>query len=353
MAIPAAPTNMILQTANAQNLVSWNAAVGATSYSIQRSTDGINYSNLATSTLPKYLDSTVSVGIEYWYQVASVNGSGTSPYSQPSQAPYSLIPAPTSEMALATLRLACQQKADRVGSNFITPQEWNQFINLGMYELYDILITVYEDYYLAPLAQFITNGSDYLYNLPDGAATFTNGYTGNGTFVAPPLYKLLGVDLGLSNANNAWVTIDRFNFNDRNQFVYPNTASTIYGVFNLRYRVLGKQIEFIPTPSAGQPIRYWYIPRLPELLQDTDITTLGQSGWLNYVIVRVAKYALDKEESDSSKLDAELVWLKSRIEESASNRDAGKPDTITNVRLNGGWNSMTNGYGYNGPLGGF
>lgn len=353
MAIPAAPTDVSLQTANAQNLISWNLSVGASSYSVQRSTDGVTYSIIGSPTTNTYLDTTVTVGTQYWYQVAAVNIDGTSVYTSPSQEPFTLIPAPISEMSLASLRLASQQKADRVGSNFVTKQEWNTFISLAMYELYDILIAVYEDYYLAPLAQFTSNGSTYLYPIPDGFISFTNGITGSGTFVAPPLYKLLGVDLALSNANNAWVTVDRFNFNDRNQFVYPNTASTIYGVFNLRYRQLGQYIEFIPTPSAGQPIRLWYVPKLPQLLQDTDITTLGISGWLQFVIVRAAKYALDKEESNTAPLDAELVWLKQRIEESASNRDAGKPDTITNVRLNGAWGTLTAGWGYNGPIGGF
>lgn len=352
MATPAAPNNVTLQTANAQNLIIWNAAAGATSYSIQRSLDGVNYTTLDTATLPKYLDTAVSVGVQYWYQVASVNTSGTSYYSQPSILPYSLIPAPVAEMSLATLRLTAQQKADKINSGFITDQEWNQFIGLAMYELYDLLITTYEDYYLAPLAQFNTNGTSYFYPLPDGATTYTNSVSQQ-SYVAPAFYKLVGVDLGLNSANNAWVTVDKFNTNDRNQFVYPNTASTIYGVFNLRYRVFGTNIEFIPTPSAGQPIRIWYVPRLPQLLQDTDLSTIGYSGWLQYAIVRAAKYALDKEESDTSKLDAELSFLKGRIEESAANRDTGKPDTITNVRLNGAWGTMSGGYGNGGPIGGY
>jgi hypothetical protein len=121
----------------------------------------------------------------------------------------------------------------------------------------------------------------------------------------------------------------------------------------MQYRVTGSNIEFIPTPAANQSIRLWYVPRLTELLQDTDITTTGISGWIEYVIVRAAKYALDKEESDSAKLDAELTFLKSRIEESASNRDAGQPDTISNTRSSRGWGSNGTGSGWNGPVGGY
>jgi len=348
MAAPGIPTNFTLQTGNQQNYLLWDISAGATSYTVQRSTDGVNFTTLASPVTFSYLDTAVTIGTQYWYQVRANNLSGSSGYT----APLSIIPAPTAEMSLSQLRYTCQEKADRVNSNFVTLPEWNTFINLAMYELYDLLVTTYEDYFLAPLAQFTTNGNTYFYQLPDGQTTFTNSISGQ-SYIAPPLYKLVGVDLGLSTANNAWVTVDKFNTNDRNQFVYPNTASTIYGVFNLRYRMFGNQIEFIPTPSANQPIRLWYIPRLPQLLQETDITTLGNSGWLQYAIVRAAKYALDKEESDTSKLDAELLFLKARIEEAASNRDAGKPDTITNVRLNGQWGSMTGNYGSNGPIGGY
>jgi hypothetical protein len=118
----------------------------------------------------------------------------------------------------------------------------------------------------------------------------------------------------------------------------------------MRYRVMGSKLTFIPTPSGNQTIRLWYIPRLAELLQDTDTTTTGVSGWVEYVIVRAAKYALDKEESDTTKLDQEILFLKQRIEESAANRDAGTPDKISDSRMT----SYGSGFGdRNGSSGGF
>ncbi len=347
MAIAGIPTGFSVQTGNQQNYLLWSITAGATSYSIQRSTDGVTYSVLATPTSFQYLDTAVTIGTQYWYQVASVNLSGTSSYTSP----LSVIPAPNAEMSLAQLRLTVQQKADKVNSDFVTLPEYTTFINLAMYELYDLLITVYEDYYVADPVHFTVNGSQANYPLPNGTLTFQN--TANANVVAPPFYKLLGVDLSLNSANNAYVTVDKFNFVSRNRFVYPNTASTIYGVFNLQYRILGNQIRFIPTPSANQIIQLWYIPRLAQLLQETDLTTIGVSGWLDYVIVRAAKYVLDKEESDTTKLDQEIAFLRTRIEETAANRDAGRPDTISDVRQNGQWGSMSGGYGASGPLGGF
>lgn len=347
MAIPATPTQstFAVSTGNGQNYVACALVPTATSYAIQRSVDGITYTTVSSPTLPQYLDTAVTLGTQYWYQMAAVNTSGTSTYTTPIM----VIPAPTAEMTLFQLRLSAQQRADRVNSNFVTIAEWNSYLNQAMFELYDLLVTVYEDYFLAPSASFISNGADYFYPLPNGSNTFTN-QTGN-TFTPQAFYKLTGVDLAINSANNAFVTVDSFNFADRNNYVYPNSSSSIYGVFNLRYRLMGNQIEFIPTPSAGQIIRLWYIPRLSQLLQDTDTTSISISGWIEYVIVRAAYLALAKEESDTTQMEGQLLALKQRIEETASNRDAGRPQQISNTRSEngrGGWGS-----GFNGPIGGY
>lgn len=343
MALPGIPSGFLVQQGNGQVGLSWSLTAGATSYQIQRSTDGVTYSNYASVSVNTYIDTAVTVGSNYFYQVASVNISGTSAYT----VPQSIVPTQPGQMSLGQVRLAAQQRADRVNSNFVTTSEWNSYITQAMYELYDLLITCDEAYYVAPTAGFISDGTTYLYPLPDGIRTFT-GPSGS-PIVAAPFYKLMGVDMGLSNANNAWVTVNRFNFIDRNKFLYPNSASTIYGVFNCQYRIVGNSIEFIPVPSGNQPFRLWYIPRLRTPLQDTDLID-GVSGWLEYVIVRAAKYALDKEESDTTKLDAELLFLVKRIEETAVNRDIGQADTISDTRLqNGFWNG---GWG-RGPIGGF
>lgn len=286
----------------------------------------------------------MTLGTQYFYKVASVNGDGTSPYT----AAQSVVPSPTAEMSLGELRTRCQQRADRLNSNFVTLPEWNFFINQAMFELYDLLVTTYEDYFIATPALFSVTGNTFLYPLPDGSTSFTN--MSGASFVAAPFLKLVGVDLALNTSANGFVTVNKFNFSDRNRFVYPNSTSTIYGVFNLQYRLMGNNIEFIPTPSAGQQIRLWYIPRLTELLADNDLTTIGFSGWLQYVIIRAAKYALDKEESDTTKLDQELAFLIKRIEASAMNRDAGNPDKISDVRsansngVTGGWEGFKGGW---------
>lgn len=341
--MPSTPLSFFVQTANAQNLVSWAITATATSYIVQRSLDGVTFTTVATISgsplATNYLDSTVSSGIAYWYQVAASNGSGTSAYTVAQM----VVPSMSGELSLGSIRLQAQQRADRVNSNYVTLPEWNNYINQAMFELYDLLVTVYEDYFIATPAQFLTNGSTFQYSLPDGVTSFVNGLTFQPGYIAPPFYKLWGVDLAVNTANNAYVTLNKFNPIDRNRYVYPNSASTIYGVYNMQYRLIGNKIEFIPVPAGNQIIRLWYIPRLTQLLQDTDVTTQGISGWIEYVIVRAAKYALDKEESDTTQLNTELVALDARIKASAMNRDAGQPDVVSDIRKGGYYGG--NGFG--------
>lgn len=344
MAIPYQPQNLDAQQADGNILLTWTASLGATGYKIQRSADGVNFTDLATTGVAtQYLDSLPGIGTMYYYQVAATNGSGTSTYSSIVQ----MVAAPPSEMSLFELRLRAQQCADRVNSQFVTTSEWNSFLRLAMYELYDILIMSYEDLFASSFVFINTNGSTQNYPIPDGATNYLGGIYPNGAgSPSPAFYKLAGMDLGINTSNNAWVTLLKFDFIERNKYVYPNSTSTIYGVYNMRYRLMGNFVNIIPTPAGNQQIRMWYSPKLPALLQDSDLTTLGYSGWLRYPIVRAAKYALDKEEgSDTSKLDQELLFLKTRIEEASQNRDAGIADTISPTRMDPLYGGMGFGSG--------
>ncbi len=331
MAVPYQVQNLTAEQADGNILLTWTPSLNVTGNIIQRSTDGVNFTTLDTvGIVNNYLDELPGVGIVYYYQVAATNADGTSVYSTIVQ----MVAAPPSEMSLGELRLRSQQTADRVGSKFVSTSEWNAFLRLAMYELYDILITSYEDLFASKHVFITTNGTTQNYPVPDGATNYLGGtYGGASGDPAEAFYKLAGMDLGVNTSNNAWVTLLKFDFIERNRYVYPNSTSTIYGVYNMRYRLMGNFVNIIPTPSGNQQIRMWYSPKLPALLQDNDITTLGYSGWLRYPIVRAAKYALDKEEgSDTSKLDQELGFLKQRIEQASQNRDAGVPDTISNTR---------------------
>lgn len=346
MAAPGLVRNFYVTQGNGKVFLQWDILAGATSYQIQRSTDGVTFSNYTAPVTNYYLDIAVTLGTQYFYKVAAINGSGTGIYVNPQ----SIIPTMGGEMSLSELGTRCRQRADRLNSNFVTLPEINSYINQSLSELYDLLISVYEDYYKAPNAIFYSvGGNQQQYPMPDGVTQF---YMNDGStlFTPAPIYKLLGLDLGLNVSNNGWVTVDKFNFARRNQFFYPNTSSTIYGVFNCQYRWMGTKLELIPVPSASQPFRIQYIPRLAQMLAPTDITTTSISGWLEYVITDVAIKILQKEESPVDILAAQKMALMERIKTSAPNKDAGRPDSISDTRSSHGYDGSGYGGGFHGGI---
>ena len=330
--IPGLPNNIVLQTGNGQNLVSWSIVAGATSYSVQRSIDGVNFSIVGNPSTNQYLDTTVLIGVSYYYQVASINASGTSGYSQ--SYPVSIVPCLPGQINLGYLRYQAQLRADKLNSQFITTDEWNIYINKSMFRLFDILVTKYgDDFVVASPWTFSTTGAKN-YPLPDGSTTYTvNGVT------PPAVYKMLGVDCGVAVGNNAWVTLPRYNWIDRNRFIYPQLQANALGVFNLSYRQMGNQLYMIPNPTAGQYIQIWYVPIMTMLLRDTDMLSFSISGWDEYVVVDAAIKALTKEESfeQANALKEERAMLIEAIETTAANRDVGQPNTISDTRSNTGF----------------
>lgn len=327
---PSIPTNFVVQQANGSVFLTWNISTGSINYPIQRSTDGVSFTFLAAPSVTNYLDSTVTVGVTYYYRVAASDNSGTSEYTRAQ----SIVPAGSADLSLGQIRLMAQQRADMVNSDFVSTSEWNSYITQSYFELYDLLVTAYEDYFVASPYQFQTDGSSNQYTLPSN------------------FYKLMGVDLGLAPSGNAWVTLKKFNFISRNRYVFPQLGNSYLGVNNLRYRLVGNTIEFIPTPSSGQFIRVWFVPKLTQPVKDSDILS-GVSGWLEYVIVDAAIKALQKEESDTTILMLQKQALKRRIEESSVNRDQGEPDTISDIKT---FSERFGGYGApngDGPYGGY
>lgn len=181
-------------------------------------------------------------------------------------------------VTLGSIRAQAQERADMINSSFLSTSEWNANIARSYKELYDLLVGAYgNDYYVNVPVTFTTDGTTYLYSLPDGSTTFTNAITGSTSYVAPAFYKLLGVDLAISPGSpSSYVAIKPFNFAERNRYAVPNLQS-FYGITNLRYRLNGDKIWFTPTPAAGQTIQLWYIPRPSNIQQETTVTTSSSS----------------------------------------------------------------------------
>ncbi len=101
---PPAPTSVTATASGSSQItLSWTGSTGATSYSVMRSTTSGNEASLATVTgttdqTYTYSDTTVSADHTYYYEVAAVNGSGTSSNS----AEVSATPVPQAPIGLTT-----------------------------------------------------------------------------------------------------------------------------------------------------------------------------------------------------------------------------------------------------------
>jgi len=166
--IPPAPTSSAAFAGNNQVVLRWPAAPGATSYRILRSTaSGSGYSLLAsgitgpvsgsTADTASYTDPTAANGTTYYYEVQSVNPSGTSAAStQTSATPSSSAPAsPTAPSGLTA-----------TSGNFQVVLSWTASANAA--------------YYL--IERSPTSGGPYtIINSNTTGTTFTDPGRSNGT----------------------------------------------------------------------------------------------------------------------------------------------------------------------------
>lgn len=344
------PENVVLQTGNGVNFITWQPVVGATGYTVQRSTDGVNFTTVGSPSVNTYLDSSVTLGINYYYQVGSLPAFSPTPVYVASY-PVSITPCPKGQINLGYIRYLSQLRADKLNSQFLTTDEWNSNINQSIYELYDILVTKYGDnYFFAPPVIITTTGASS-YPLPDGTL-----YGG-----APACYKLSGCDFNLTGAqsgiNQGWVTMGRFNWSDRNKYtVWLGQQAVFSNWVAPAYREMGNSLYIIPQ-NAGTVIQLWYVPVMTQLLQDTDMLAFSLSGWSEYVIVDAAMKCAMKER-DFEKINA-LQAMKAlqieRIETSAANRDVDQPNSVSNTRATSGdpgFGGFGNGFGGWGGFGG-
>ena len=191
-------------------------------------------------------------------------------------------------VTLESLRTQARQRADQEFSSFISDSEANQMINASARELYDLLTSVYDDYYFTTL-------------------NFTVGPSSN-TFALPAdFYKLRGVDEVVTSQQN--VTVLPYEWTERNLYI---------SLINQRN------------------LRLYYIPQMPELVNDTD-TFDGINGFEQYIVADVARKMLIKEESDPSAMMAEKAELKQRILGMGQNRNAGDANRIPDVNRRDAW----------------
>ena len=309
------------------------------------------------------------------------------------------------------MRNQTRQRADMENSQFVSDSELDLYINNSYLELYDLIVSSFEDYYIQSLDFTISSG--------------------NTAAIPTDFYKVRGVDF---EYGGKYYEIHKWNFNERNRLDRPDSILSNRYLDYRKYRVLGSNIQIIPEERATGNYRLWYIPlatrmvvgnlatvtigdisytsalglyedgnnitiqinggatpgtvligvigqaisiqiedgvttaqqvfdALNSLSVVTDLVTVqivgnasltqtitpatnlaggivqidGETynGWEEYVTIDAAIKCLQKEESDVSMLMAQKQAIKNRIHNMAANRDAGDPESVTDVYRDG------------------
>lgn len=206
---------------------------------------------------------------------------------------------------LAQLRTRAKERANMENSSFLATSEWNENINYAIAELRDIMISKVGDDYFATSQTYTLVSTTDTYALP---ADF---------------YKVLWCEVLADDGY--YYKMKRFERSEKNMGANP--LVTIYSP-DIRYRLLGSNLQVTPiTRIGGRTIKLWYVPLPIELSSDSD-TLDGMNGWDEYIVLRAAVMALEKEEQDTSALSVRLEQMRQRLESMTDNRDQSNPMRI-------------------------
>ena len=220
---------------------------------------------------------------------------------------------------LAELREQARQYADMESSGFISDAEANRYVNLGLAQLWHLLVSTDIDRY-ASSTEVVSSPGSFEYPLPDDFAQLravelldrSGAETG---------YRLLRYSIGEGHSDGSFPTLG-------------DGAGLRYTLYGQGVDGAGTRLRFSANP-CGRAFRIWYVQSPPRLTADGDSFD-GVAGWEEWAVLWAAEQMLAKEESDPSSLIRRRAEMTSRIQAVASRRDAGQAPQIVRRRRRGG-----------------
>ena len=212
-------------------------------------------------------------------------------------------------VTLATLRTRARERADMPAAGFIPDSATgiDAFINEGVQRLHEKLCEAFSS------------------NYTQSSSAFT--VTGETVALPASFYKLLGVDLNLSDGTKA--TLQRFERGMRN--VYRN-AMVVPDSVCTHYELAGPNLRLLPTPANGTTGTIWFLP-IATVLVNTSDTVDFPNGWERYVVLYTAIQMKLKQESDVRDLRYELEKMEAELQAIADRRDLASPAHAVDMDL--------------------
>lgn len=219
------------------------------------------------------------------------------------------------QVTLATLRANSRLFADLRGADaatgFISDEELDRLINLRLAEFYDLLVSARGQEYYETVGQLTATPSVATIPLP---ATF---------------YQLLSLHAVWSSSEREQLD-PLTSLHQVHQF---QNASWARGNAK-RYRLRGALLELFPTPSYAATLDIRYVPVCPKLsdaVPGTSDVFDSVNGWDRLIAIGVAIDIRTINGQPATFLMNQLAQERERVEELASQRDAGTPTRIRDV----------------------
>jgi fibronectin type 3 domain-containing protein len=192
---PSTPAGLTA-TANTptQVALTWSASTGTvTAYHVERSADGVNFGEIATSAAPSYTDNSAQSGKTYTYRVRAENAGAFSGYSLTAQATTPLVP-PAPPASVTPNANAPTQVGVTWAASTGTVSTYHLERSTDGVNFLEIATT--------PLTSFTDNavvaGKQYTYRVRTEGAGTLSGYSPTGQTTTPQVTALTSADIGAS-----------------------------------------------------------------------------------------------------------------------------------------------------------
>lgn len=201
-------------------------------------------------------------------------------------------------VTLATLKTRIRQRTDTENSEFVTDAELTQLINTSYKELYALLVR--KSLQRAESVSTITADGSAQYDLPVDFVGLIGVFRNYGEYTTP---------------------LERFPEKLRPGSLTGDAT---------QYRLVNSTVVLYPRPSSGT-YDVVYIPLPADLSADAD-TLDGVLGWEEFVVIDVSICVLEKEESDTTKLEYKRDRILKRIEDEAQMVEFTETARVQNTR---------------------
>lgn len=208
--------------------------------------------------------------------------------------PSVVTPVTQRTFTLADLRTMALRRAGVEESDDLTSAVLDDFINSALAELWDILKAKADERLLTSTTLAVTSGTANV-SLPAGFYT---------------MRKLEIVDTSVPSGYRRLrqTTLDASH----------RSSSTVSKRY--RYWLNAYNITLVPTPTANETLRLWYVPVAPYLDDDTDAID-GWNGYEELVVELVFKRILARQDLATGDVERECLRLADRIAAASDGRD--------------------------------